>query len=208
MNLGLVLPEIKIAFWVFFSIMILILFILPSKFIKFKKLDIYDGKLRKDYFFVVGNILLTICYAVITSLFIIFFSSAGIIINSDFFWNIILVAAFIYNLRVFLKHLNNKIILNNFKIINPNKKTLYAVLFSPLIISFLVFYYLYNGDKIYKLSPHCQNTEDPKIKFCKYSNGTYTGEMKAFRRHGQGEYIWDSGKTYKGEWKNGKKLNQ
>ena len=46
--------------------------------------------------------------------------------------------------------------------------------------------------------------EDPKIKVCKYSNGTYTGEMKAFRRHGQGEYIWDTGKTFKGEWIEGK----
>ena len=60
------------------------------------------------------------------------------------------------------------------------------------------------GDNIYKISPHCENTNDPKIKVCKYSNGTYTGEMKAFRRHGQGEYIWDSGKTFKGEWIEGK----
>ena len=207
MNLGLVLPEIKIAFWVFFSIMILILFILPSKFISFKKLGIYDGKLRKDYFYVVGNILITICYAVTTSLFIIFFSSAGLIINYDFFWNIILVAVFIYNIRVFLKHLNNKIILNNSKIINPNKKILYVVIFAPLVISFLVFYYLYNGEKIYKLSPHCSITDKPNIIYCEYINGNYTGEMKAFRRHGQGEYIWDSGKTYKGKWKNGKKVN-
>ena len=102
MNLGLVLPEIKIAFWVLFLIMILILFILPSKFISFKKLGIYDGKLRKDYFYVVGNILLTICYAVITSLFIIFFSSAGIIINSDFFWNTA-IAIFTLSISTFLK---------------------------------------------------------------------------------------------------------
>jgi len=77
----------------------------------------------------------------------------------------------------------------------------------PLIISFTIFYIIYYGDKIYKLSPHCQNTDDPKIKFCKYSNGTYTGEMRAFRRHGEGEYIWDSGKTFNGQWKDGKKLN-
>ena len=109
MNLGLVLPEIKIAFWIFFSIMILILFILPSKFISLKKVGIYDGKLRKDYYYVVGNILITIWYAVTTSLFIIFFSSAGLIINYDFFWNIILVSAFIYNARVFSKYLNKKI---------------------------------------------------------------------------------------------------
>ena len=28
--------------------------------------------------------------------------------------------------------------------------------------------------------------------------------MKAFRRHGQGEHIWDTGKTFKGEWIEGK----
>ena len=31
--------------------------------------------------------------------------------------------------------------------------------------------------------------------------------MKAFRRHGQGEYIWNTGKTFKGEWMKGKKVN-
>ncbi len=44
------------------------------------------------------------------------------------------------------------------------------------------------------------------IIYCEYSNGNYTGEMKSFRRHGHGEYIWNSGKTYKGKWKNGKKV--
>ena len=34
------------------------------------------------------------------------------------------------------------------------------------------------------------------------------GEMKAFRRHGQGEYIWNSGKTYNGEWIKGKEVRQ
>ena len=78
------------------------------------------------------------------------------------------------------------------------------IIIGPFIVSFIIFYALFYGDKIYKLSPHCENTSDPKIKVCKYSNGTYTGEMKAFRRHGQGEYIWDTGKTFKGEWVEGK----
>ena len=78
---------------------------------------------------------------------------------------------------------------------------------APFIISFGIFYYLYYGDKIYKLSPHCQNTNEPIIKFCKYSNGTYKGEMKAFRRHGQGTYIYDTGENYNGKWNKGKKVN-
>ena len=38
------------------------------------------------------------------------------------------------------------------------------------------------------------------------NNGTYTGEMKTFRRHGQGEYVWNSGKTFKGKWNSGKEV--
>ena len=78
------------------------------------------------------------------------------------------------------------------------------MIIGPFAVSFIIFYFLYNGDNIYKISPHCENTNDPKIKVCKYSNGTYEGEMKAFKRHGQGEYIWNSGKTYKGKWTEGK----
>jgi len=142
-------------------------------------------------------------FAIINSLFIIFVFSAGHILNYDFIINILWIGLYIYVARMFIKAFED-IEVNNILL---KKLPLIAIL-GPFIISFLVFYFIYYGDKIYKLSPHCQNTEDPKIKFCKYSNGTYTGEMKAFRRHGQGEYIWDSGKTYKGEWKNGKKLNQ
>ena len=39
---------------------------------------------------------------------------------------------------------------------------------TPFIISFIIFYSLFYGDNIYKLSPHCENTKDPKIKGGKY----------------------------------------
>ena len=185
MNLGLLLPEMRIAFWIMLSIICFTSFILPLKFISFK---------GKEIVLAIGNIFMTVCYAIITSLFIIFYTSAGLLINYDFFASLCIVAGFLY-------------LIFEYKKLLP-KIVIYTLFLLPLVISFFIFFYLYNEDKIYKLSPHCQNTEDPKIKFCKYSNGTYTGEMKAFRRHGQGEYIWDSGKTYKGEWKNGKKLNQ
>jgi len=149
------------------------------------------------------NYLSIIGFGIISSLFIIFIFSAGYIFNYDFFLNIFLIGIYVYASRFFIKVLDD-IEINNSLL---KKLPLIAIL-GPFIISFLVFYFIYYGDKIYKLSPHCQNTEDPKIKFCKYSNGTYTGEMKAFRRHGYGEYIWDSGKTYKGEWKNGKKVKK
>ncbi len=140
-----------------------------------------------------------VAFGIINSLFIIFVFSAGHILNYDFFTNIFLIGIYIYVARMFIKAFEfEDIEANNILL----KKLPFIAILGPFIISFLVFYFIYYGDKIYKLSPHCQNTENPKIKFCKYSNGTYTGEMKAFRRHGHGEYIWDSGKTYKGEWKN------
>ena len=143
------------------------------------------------------NYLSIIGFGIINSLFIIFVFSAGYIFNYDFFFNIFIIGIYVYASRFFIKVFDDVEINSSLL----KKLPLIAIL-GPFIISFLVFYFIYYGDKIYKLSPHCQNTENPKIKFCKYSNGTYTGEMKAFRRHGHGEYIWDSGKTYKGEWKN------
>ena len=184
MNLGLLLPEIRTAFWIMLSIICLVSFILPLKFISFKGKEIVIG---------VGYIFMTVCYAIMTSLFIIFYTSAGFLINYDFFANLAIVAGFLYLIFEYKKVLPKKII--------------YILFLLPLVISFFIFFYLYNGDKIYNLSPHCKVLEKQSRVFCQYSNGTYVGEMKSFRRHGQGKYIWNSGKTYNGEWKNGKKLN-
>ena len=140
--------------------------------------------------------------SIINSIFLIFIFSAGFIINYDFAINILWIGLFIYLAINFIKIFDEIYEKNYFLRILPK-----IAILGPLIISFTIFYIIYYGDKIYKLSPHCQNTEDPKIKFCKYSNGTYTGEMKAFRRHGEGEYIWDSGKTFNGQWKEGKKID-
>ena len=147
-------------------------------------------------------ILSTIGFSIINSIFLIFIYSAGYILNFDFAVNLIWICLYIYCAREILHHFDDgfKGETKFFKMIPK------LIIIIPFIISFIIFYLLFYGDKIYKLSPHCENTKDPKIKACKYSNGTYTGEMKAFRRHGQGEYIWNSGKTYSGEWKNGKKL--
>ena len=140
--------------------------------------------------------------SIINSIFLIFIYSAGYILNFDFAVNLIWIGLFIYCAREIL-HIFDDEFKGGTKLYKMIPK---LIIIGPFIISFIIFYLLFYGDKIYKLSPHCENTKDPKIKACKYSNGTYTGEMKAFRRHGQGEYIWNSGKTYSGEWKNGKKL--
>ena len=150
----------------------------------------------------ITNILSIIGFSIINSLFLIFIYSAGFFLNYDFWVNVIWIGVYIYCANEILKIFNDAF--GNNKIYKLVGK---LIIIGPFLISFIIFYGLFYGDKIYKISPHCENTNDPRIKVCKYSNGTYTGEMKAFRRHGQGEYIWDSGKTYKGDWIEGKAVN-
>ena len=149
----------------------------------------------------ITNILSIIGFSIINSLFLIFIYSAGFFLNYDFWVNVIWIGVYIYCANEILKIFNDAF--GNNKIYKLVGK---LIIIGPFLISFIVFYGLFYGDKIYKISPHCENTNDPKIKVCKYSNGTYTGEMKAFRRHGQGEYIWNTGKTFKGEWIEGKAI--
>jgi hypothetical protein len=147
----------------------------------------------------ITNILSIIGFSIINSLFLIFIYSAGFFLNYDFWVNVIWIGVYIYCANEILKIFNEAF--GNNKIYKLVGK---LIITGPFLVSFIIFYGLFYGDKIYKISPHCENTNDPRIKVCKYSNGTYTGEMKAFRRHGQGEYIWDSGKTFKGKWIEGK----
>jgi len=149
----------------------------------------------------ITNILSIIGFSIINSLFLIFIYSAGFFLNYDFWVNVIWIGVYIYCANEILKIFNDAF--GNNKIYKLVGK---LIIIGPFLISFIIFYGLFYGDKIYKISPHCENTNDPKIKVCKYSNGTYTGEMKAFRRHGQGEYIWNTGKTFKGEWIEGKAI--
>ena len=147
----------------------------------------------------ITNILSIIGFSIINSLFLIFIYSAGFFLNYDFWVNVIWIGVYIYCANEILKIFNDAF--GNNKIYKLVGK---LIIIGPFLISFIIFYGLFYGDKIYKISPHCENTNDPRIKVCKYSNGTYTGEMKAFRRHGQGEYIWNTGKTFKGKWIEGK----
>ena len=40
---------------------------------------------------------------------------------------------------------------------------------------------------------------------CNMSDGTYKGKLKEGIRHGVGTFTWQSGRTYKGEWKDGER---
>ena len=141
--------------------------------------------------------------AILSSIIIIFLFSADYLLNLDLFFSLLMIGVYIYLSKIFITMFKEIFIIAGIKNLLIQKIPTIAII-TPFIISFIIFYSLFYGDNIYKLSPHCENTEDPKIKVCQYSNGTYTGEMKAFRRHGQGEYIWNSGKTYNGEWIKGK----
>ena len=144
--------------------------------------------------------------AILSSIIIIFLFSADYLLNLDLFFSLLMIGVYIYLSKIFITMFKEIFIIAGIKNLLIQKIPTIAMI-TPFIISFIIFYSLFYGDNIYKLSPHCENTNDPKIKVCKYSNGTYTGEMKAFRRHGQGEYIWNSGKTYNGEWIKGKEAN-
>ena len=192
MNIGLVHPYLS---YLLYFVILTGLTAWIGDFIK-KKNDKITIVLSITY------ILSIIGFSIINSLFLIFIYSAGFFLNYDFWVNVIWVCVYIYCANEILKIFNDAF--GNNKIYKLVGK---LIIIGPFLISFIIFYGLFYGDKIYKISPHCENTNDPRIKVCKYSNGTYTGEMKAFRRHGQGEYIWNSGKTYKGEWIEGKAVN-
>ena len=192
MNINLVHP------WISY----LLYFVIASSLISWASEYIKNKNNKVIISFAIIYYLSLVGISIINSIFLIFIFSAGFIINYDFAINILWIGLFIYLAINFIKIFDEIYEKNYFLRILPK-----IAILGPLIISFTIFYIIYYGDKIYKLSPHCQNTDDPKIKFCKYSNGTYTGEMRAFRRHGEGEYIWDSGKTFNGQWKKGKKID-
>ena len=196
MNLGLVHPYIY-----HLNSFILIMFFLSwlGSYIKRDSWVLNISLIITNYLGVSGA-------AILSSIIIIFLFSADYLLNLDLFFSLLMIGVYIYLSKIFITMFKEIFIIAGIKNLLIQKIPTIAII-TPFIISFIIFYSLYYGDNIYKLSPHCENTEDPKIKVCQYSNGTYTGEMKAFRRHGQGEYIWNSGKTYNGEWIKGKKVN-
>tara|TARA_A100001011_G_scaffold243167_1_gene251220 strand:+ start:2155 stop:2772 length:618 start_codon:yes stop_codon:yes gene_type:complete len=204
MNLGLVHPYIY-----YLNIFIFTIFISGwlLSFLKIESLIINAILISANY---IGIISLSI----LNSIFIIFFFSAGYLMNIDLAISVLMIGLYVYlanefiNLwRVLFKEHDDFLSEAQIEIKYKMLRKLPAIaIIAPFVISFIIFYSLFYGDNIYKISPHCENTNDPKIKICKYSKGKYTGEMKAFRRHGQGEYISYSGKTFKGEWIEGKSV--
>ena len=142
-----------------------------------------------DLFHIAFNMLTNLGFVLYTALLSIFISSAGIIyFNYDFWSSILFTIVFLY-------------IVYETKTILGRKITLITIV-APFIFFYLIFFYFLMGEQIYKISKYCENTSVSNIKQCIHSNGVYTGELKAFKRHGTGKYIFNSGTIYEGEWQN------
>ena len=88
------------------------------------------------------------------------------------------------------------------KIYNISFKKTFVIFLGIFALFFLFCFIFFYEDRIYKVSKYCKPTENPKIKICKFSNGVYMGELKAFLRHGEGVYKFNSGASYSGGWQN------
>ena len=185
MNLGLLNEYIQIPYlWVWLPILSVSFF-----FSWFPNTAKKIFKSYTDLFHGAFNILTNLGFALYTSLIFVFIPSAGIIyFNHDFWISIIFTIVFLY-------------IIYETKIILGKKITL-IIIVAPFIFFYFIFFYFLNGVQIYKISKYCENTSVSNIKQCIYSNGVYTGELKAFKRHGTGKYIWNSGAIYEGGWQN------
>ena len=107
----------------------------------------------------ISNILSLIGFSIINALFLVFVFSAGFFLNFDFLVNVIWIFVYLYCALEILKIFDEAFGDNKkYKLISK------LIIIGPFAFSFVIFYFLYNGDNIYKISPHCENTKDPKIK--------------------------------------------
>jgi hypothetical protein len=88
-----------------------------------------------------------------------------------------------------------------YKIIN---KTLFGLICLPLVIVFIIFQVLLKNENISKISIYCKPIVDKKVQ-CVYEEDKYVGELKNFKRHGEGSYYWKNGDVYTGRFTNGQR---
>ena len=139
-------------------------------------------------------IILFIGYLIYSSFTFAFFAFAGLVVNVDFWWSLFIIGIFGWCLLYYIKAFSI-----SFEI---SYKKISIIFLGSFVSLFMIFYAYFYEDRIYKVSKYCKPTENPKIKICKLSNGVYTGELKAFLRHGQGTYKFNSGESYSGGWQN------
>jgi hypothetical protein len=141
-----------------------------------------------------GYFILFIGYLIFSSFVFVFFAFAGLVINFNFWWSLCMLGVFSW---ILLEYINS--FSTSFGI---SYKKMSIIFLGSFVLLFLFFYAYFYEDRIYKVSKYCKPTGDLKVKICKFSNGVYTGELKAFLRHGQGTYKYNSGASYSGGWQN------
>ena len=190
MNLGLLHP---IAEYIFWSVIVIsgpawildMTTLLKLRSRKFRNEEIIVG---------IGYFIFFIGYLIFSSFIFVFFAFAGLVVYSDFWWSLVMIGVFSWML------FHN---INVFSIsFGITYKKMSIIFLGSFVSLFLIFYAYFYEDRIYKVSKYCKPTENPKIKICKFSNGVYMGELKAFLRHGEGVYKFNSGASYSGGWKN------
>jgi hypothetical protein len=175
MNFHLFINEIYYLF-----LILLITFILSLIFIanveKFIKYELFTYLLIFLGFFS-GNLLFIF--------HTIFFINSGIIFNLDFIFFLLFTGSILW-----INYVTYKIIL---------KKIILGLIYLPLVIVFVILQVTLKSENIYKVSKYCKPIQDKKTQ-CIYDEDKYVGDLKSFRRHGEGTYFWKSGNTYTGKW--------
>ena len=141
-----------------------------------------------------GYFILFIGYLIYSNFAFAFFAFAGLVVNVDFWWSLFMLGIFGWWLLDYIKVFSISFGISH--------KKMSIIFIGSFVSLFMIFYAYFYEDRIYKVSKYCKPTENPKIKICKFSNGVYTGELKAFLRHGQGIYKFNSGESYSGGWQN------
>jgi hypothetical protein len=172
--------EVQYTHWALWVIYFLSIILISFFFKKFKNYETILFFIIILGFFT-GNLLLIF--------YIIFIINAGIVFNLDFFLKIIFLSSILW------------INYMTYKVIN---KTLFGLICLPLVIVFIVFQVLLKNENIYKISKYCKPIGDKKVQ-CVYEEDKYVGELKNFKRHGEGSYFWKNGDVYTGRFTNGQR---
>ena len=150
-------------------------------------------KLKDSTLDTVVILLSLMLYILIASLTVVIFINAGFIFNLTYWLEYLIIVIVIFYVPFFsVKKQKNKKL----------KKFTAGFTLIPFIVLTLVLHFTYAGNKIYKVSKYCNAPIEIEKIVCSYENGKYTGQLKAFSRHGNGTYEWNSGRVYVGQWKN------
>ena len=190
MNSGLLHPIAQYIFWSFIGI------VGPAWILDMTTLlKLRSRKFRNEEIIVnLSYFILFIGYLIFSSLAFVFFAFAGLVINFNFWWSLCMLGVFSW---ILLEYINS--FSTSFGI---SYKKMSIIFLGSFVLLFLFFYAYFYEDRIYKVSKYCKPTGDLKVKICKFSNGVYMGELKAFFRHGEGTYKFNSGASYSGGWQN------